>query len=84
MTKRARLTIDLEVRFVPIADDEIGAWRAGVCLLLQLLREVRDEIERDHPLLVLPQPDSDATSEHHNGVDIELPDYLSVGQSLVV
>jgi hypothetical protein len=60
MAKRAGLTFDLEVRFVPIKEDEIGTWRAGLSLLLQIMKgddlpvlraqEVKDgPMDADHP-----------------------------------
>lgn len=45
MPKRAQLTITTEVRFVTVPKEEMGAWRAGLHLLLQLIRKVK--IERD-------------------------------------
>jgi hypothetical protein len=38
MAKRARLVVDLCVEFVPILENEVTAWRASLCLLLQLLK----------------------------------------------
>jgi len=39
MAKCARLVVELNVEFVPISQGEIMSWRAGVSLLLQLLKE---------------------------------------------
>jgi len=39
--------VKLKVEYVPIPKDRIGAWRAGVSLLLQLLRKEREIYEAE-------------------------------------
>jgi hypothetical protein len=40
MARKAReFSMTLRVEYVPIPADRVGAWRAGILLLLQLMRE---------------------------------------------
>ncbi len=43
MARQAQeLQVVLKVEYIPIPAERVGAWRAGVLLLLQLIRERRD------------------------------------------
>ena len=41
MAKRAKLEMKFDVEYVPVPEDRLGAWRAGLSLLLQLFQEER-------------------------------------------
>jgi hypothetical protein len=45
MMKRA-MAFDMKVEFIPIGEDEVGAWCAGVSLLLQLFQEAQSKVMR--------------------------------------
>lgn len=47
MTMRSAKTTVLKVEYIPIPADRVAAWRAGMLLLLQLLRERRDKEDAD-------------------------------------
>ncbi len=42
MVKRAKLDIELNVEYVPVPEERMGAWRAGISLLLQMFYEERE------------------------------------------
>jgi len=43
-----KLGVNLTVEYTPIPADRVFAWRAGILLLLELLRERRSEIANGH------------------------------------
>lgn len=50
--KAQEFPVTLKVEYVPIPADRVGAWRASLLLLLELLREEREiykaEVENEH------------------------------------
>jgi hypothetical protein len=48
MAKRARLVVTIQVETVPLPEGQEPAWRAGLSLLLQLLRGAHSETAQDH------------------------------------
>lgn len=45
--RKNQLEFNIDVEFVPIAKGDEGAWRAGVSLLLTLLKEAHELDRRD-------------------------------------
>ncbi len=39
--------VKLEVKYIPLPKDRVGAWRAAIVLLLDLLRAERDKLKQE-------------------------------------
>ncbi len=45
--KPADFTFDLKVEFVPVREDQMAQYKAGIRLLLSWLHEIKDEHEKE-------------------------------------